>query len=88
MSFIITWILLGLVAGYFGSKVINQQSQGVVVDTYLGVAGALAGGYLFQVYSQSGITRFNSWSIFGAVAGAILLLIAYHAVRRVGWSGR
>jgi uncharacterized membrane protein YeaQ/YmgE (transglycosylase-associated protein family) len=86
MSFIITWILLGLVAGYFGSKVINCQGQEVNIDIYLGVAGALSGGYLFQSFARSGITEFSFWSIFVAVISAIVLLIAYHAIRRVGWS--
>lgn len=87
MSFF-AWIVLGLIAGFLGSKIINRRGQGVIVDILLGITGALAGGYLFRLFGQSGITGFNIWSVFVATAGAILVLVSYHAVRGVAWSNR
>jgi uncharacterized membrane protein YeaQ/YmgE (transglycosylase-associated protein family) len=87
MSFF-AWILLGLIAGFLGSKIIHRRGEGVFVDILLGIAGAVAGGYLFEAFGQSGITGFNVWSIFVATAGAILVLISYHAVRGLVGSNR
>ena len=87
MSFF-TWILLGLVAGFLGSKIINRRGEGVIIDVFLGIAGAVAGGYVFQLFGQSGVTGFNVWSVLVATTGSVLLLIAYHTIRRVLPSSR
>jgi uncharacterized membrane protein YeaQ/YmgE (transglycosylase-associated protein family) len=77
---IIAWILLGLVAGLLGSKIVDKRGAGLVVDIVLGVAGALVGGFLFTLAGATGITGFNLWSIFVAVIGSIAVLAVYHAV--------
>ncbi len=77
---IITWIVLGLVAGFIGSKIVNKSGEGVVLDIVLGIVGAVVGGFLFNAFGSSGVTGFNLWSIFVAVIGAIVVLVAYHAV--------
>jgi uncharacterized membrane protein YeaQ/YmgE (transglycosylase-associated protein family) len=41
---IISWIVLGLIAGFVGSKIVNTQGQGFWLDIALGIVGALAGG--------------------------------------------
>jgi len=46
MSFI-AWIILGLIAGFIGSKLVNKRGEGVVLDIILGVIGAVVGGWLF-----------------------------------------
>ena len=43
MSFL-AWIVLGLVAGFIGSKIVNKQGEGVFLDILLGIVGAIAGG--------------------------------------------
>jgi uncharacterized membrane protein YeaQ/YmgE (transglycosylase-associated protein family) len=85
MSFI-AWILLGLMAGFLGSKIVNRHGLGVVVDIFLGVIGALAGGYVFQLFGSTGVNGFNLWSLVVATTGAVLVLMAVHAIRRVGWA--
>jgi uncharacterized membrane protein YeaQ/YmgE (transglycosylase-associated protein family) len=79
---IIAWILLGLVAGFIGSKVVNKRGEGVVLDVVLGVVGAVVGGYVFQLAGLRGVSGFNLWSLLVAVVGAIGVLWTYHAVRR------
>jgi len=79
---ILAWIVLGLLAGFIGSKLVNKTGEGVVLDIVLGIVGAIAGGFLFSLFGASGVTGFNIYSIFVAVVGAVLLLVGYHAVRR------
>ena len=56
MSFI-TWIVLGLVAGFIGSKIVNKTGEGLVRDILLGVVGAMIGGYLFNLFGATGVTQ-------------------------------
>ena len=80
---ILAWIVLGLVAGFIGSKVVNKSGQGIVLDIVLGVVGAVLGGWLFNTFGASGVTGLNLYSLFVAVVGSVLFLVIYHAVRRV-----
>jgi uncharacterized membrane protein YeaQ/YmgE (transglycosylase-associated protein family) len=79
---IIGWILLGLIAGFIGSKIVNQRGQGVLLDIVLGIVGAVVGGFLFSLVGSTGITGFNLWSLIVAVIGSIVVLYVYHAVTR------
>jgi uncharacterized membrane protein YeaQ/YmgE (transglycosylase-associated protein family) len=80
---IIGWIILGLIAGFIASKIVNKQGQGFFVDIILGIVGALVGGELFELFGKTGVTGFNLYSMFVAIIGAIVVLVVYHAVRRV-----
>jgi uncharacterized membrane protein YeaQ/YmgE (transglycosylase-associated protein family) len=80
---IIAWIVLGLVSGFIGSKVVNREGSGLVLDVLLGVGGAVVGGYLFHFFGAPGVTGFNLWSTLVSVSGAIVLLVGYHTLRRV-----
>ncbi len=75
---IIGWIILGLLAGFLASKIVNKTGEGIALDIVLGVVGAVVGGFLFNLIGQVGVTGFNLWSLFVAVIGAVLLLVAYH----------
>jgi len=77
---IIGWILLGLIAGFIASKIVNKQGEGFFVDIILGVVGAIVGGFLFSLVGAAGITGFNLYSMFVAVVGAVVVLWVYHAV--------
>ena len=79
---IIAWIVLGLVAGFIASKLVNHRWSGIVVDIVLGVLGAFVGGFLFNLVGAHGITGLNLWSLVVSACGAMLLLVAYHALRR------
>jgi uncharacterized membrane protein YeaQ/YmgE (transglycosylase-associated protein family) len=77
---ILGWILLGLIAGFIGSKIVNSQGQGLWLDLVLGIVGAIVGGFLFSVFGASGITGFNIYSLIVAVIGSVVVLWIYHAV--------
>jgi uncharacterized membrane protein YeaQ/YmgE (transglycosylase-associated protein family) len=81
MSFV-AWIILGLVAGFVGSKIVNKTGEGLFLDIILGIVGAIVGGWLFSMFGASGVTGLNLYSLAVAVVGAIVVLIAYHAIRR------
>ena len=77
---IIGWIVLGLVAGFIGSKIVDTQGQGLWLDMVLGIVGAIVGGMLFNMFGASGITGFNIYSMIVAIVGSVLVLWTYHAL--------
>ena len=80
---ILAWIILGLIAGFIGSKIVNRQGEGLILDIILGIVGAVVGGWLFRTFGASGVTGLNVYSLAVAVLGAIVVLVVYHAIRRV-----
>src|SRR5512132_771939 len=92
---IIAWIVLGLAAGLIANMVIpGRRAQGLILTCLIGIAGALGGGWvatkLFRVHSLQGFFNLSTW--LTAIAGAAVLLLAYHLVtsragrsRRSGW---
>ena len=84
---IIGWIVLGLIAGFIASKIVNKDGGGIVLDIFLGIIGALVGGFLFTQLGAVGVTGFNLWSMIVAIVGAVVVLLIYHAIfgrRRIG----
>ena len=80
---IIGWLILGLIAGFIASKIVNKTGEGVLLDIVLGIAGAFVGVFMFpSVLGHEGVTGFNLYSMFVAVIGAIVLLVLYHALFR------
>jgi uncharacterized membrane protein YeaQ/YmgE (transglycosylase-associated protein family) len=100
---IIAWIVLGLGAGLLANMLIpGRRSQGLILTCVIGVAGALLGGWaatkLFHVVTLHGFFNLSTW--LTAIAGAAVLLLAFHLVtsrgstsrtrtrRRPGWAHR
>jgi uncharacterized membrane protein YeaQ/YmgE (transglycosylase-associated protein family) len=79
---ILAWVVLGLISGFIGSKLINKRGEGLILDIVLGVVGAVVGGWLFQFFGASGVTGLNIYSLVVAVVGAMLVLVIFHALRR------
>ncbi len=77
---IVGWIILGLIAGFIASKVVNKTGEGLLLDIVLGVIGAIVGGFLFTTLGAAPVTGLNVYSMFVAVIGAIVVLFIYHAV--------
>ena len=75
---IIAWVVLGLIAGFIASKIVNHTGSGIVMDIVLGVVGALVGGFLFSMFGAVGVTGFNIYSMLVAVVGAVVVLWLYH----------
>ncbi len=79
MSFL-AWIVLGLIAGFIGSKLVNKSGEGFFLDIVLGIVGAVLGGWLFSLFGASGVSGLNLYSLMVAVVGAVLFLVLYHAM--------
>lgn len=75
---IIVWLVLGLIAGFVASKIINKTGGGLVLDLALGVAGAVVGGFVFSFLGMTGVTGLNIYSIIVAIIGAVIVLYIYH----------
>ena len=78
---IIAWIVLGLGAGLLANMLIpGRRSQGLILTCVIGIAGALLGGWLatklFHVVTLHGFFNLSTW--LTAIAGAAILLLAYH----------
>jgi uncharacterized membrane protein YeaQ/YmgE (transglycosylase-associated protein family) len=81
MSFF-AWMLLGLLAGFIASKIVNSRGEGIIRDMLLGVVGGVTGGWLFHLFGATGVSGLNLYSLFVAVLGSVALLFVYHLVRR------
>lgn len=83
---IIAWVVLGLISGFIASKLVDGSGAGLMTDLVLGVVGAFVGGGVFRFFGEAGVTGLNIWSLFVSVIGAVLVLVAYHAIsgRRSG----
>lgn len=77
---IIGWIVLGLIAGFIASRIVNSQGSGLLMDIVLGIVGAIVGGYMFAAFGGAGVTGFNLYSMVVAVVGAIVVLALGHAI--------
>jgi len=80
----IAWIILGLGAGLIANMLIpGRRSQGLILTCLIGVAGALAGGWvatrLFHLHHPlKGFFNLSTW--LTAIAGAAVLLLVYHLI--------
>jgi uncharacterized membrane protein YeaQ/YmgE (transglycosylase-associated protein family) len=79
---IIGWIVLGLVAGFIASQIVNKQGEGFFFDIVLGIGGAIVGGWIFAIFGGVGVDGFNLYSMVVAVIGAVVVLVVYHAAIR------
>jgi uncharacterized membrane protein YeaQ/YmgE (transglycosylase-associated protein family) len=77
---IFAWIVLGLIAGWIGSKIVNKSGEGFFLDIVLGVVGALVGGFLFSLFGAEGVSGLNLYSLFVAIIGSIVVLVVYHTI--------
>jgi uncharacterized membrane protein YeaQ/YmgE (transglycosylase-associated protein family) len=79
---ILAWLVLGLISGFVGSKLVNKQGEGLILDIALGVVGAMVGGYLFAFFGHAPITGLDFHSFIVAIVGSIVVLTVYHAIVR------
>jgi uncharacterized membrane protein YeaQ/YmgE (transglycosylase-associated protein family) len=77
---IVGWLVLGLIAGFIASKIVNKSGAGVLLDIVLGIVGAIVGGFLFTQFGAAGVTGFNIYSMLVAVIGAVVVLVVYHFI--------
>ncbi len=80
---LLTWIFVGLVAGFIAELVLGGGSfglRGVVIAILLGVAGALVGGFVSVALGYGDVTGFNVRSLVIATLGALALIVVFRAV--------
>ncbi|MDB6082988.1 MAG: GlsB/YeaQ/YmgE family stress response rane protein [Gammaproteobacteria bacterium] len=85
---ILAWIILGLIAGFIASKIVNRTGEGVILDVLLGIVGAIVGGWLFHTFGMRGVTGLNLYSMVVATLGAAVFLVVYHGMFRGHRFGR
>jgi uncharacterized membrane protein YeaQ/YmgE (transglycosylase-associated protein family) len=78
----LAWIVLGLLAGFIASKLVNKTGEGMLLDIVLGIVGAVVGGWLFNTFGMAGVTGLNIYSLIVAVVGATVFLVVYHVLTR------
>jgi uncharacterized membrane protein YeaQ/YmgE (transglycosylase-associated protein family) len=76
---ILGWIFFGLITGFVASKIVNDRGQGCFLNIALGLVGALVGGFIFRELMGFTDFHFDLVSMFVAIIGAIVVLVAYHA---------
>jgi uncharacterized membrane protein YeaQ/YmgE (transglycosylase-associated protein family) len=81
---ILTWVLIGLIAGVIAKMVMpGKDPGGIIVTIVIGIVGALIGGYIGAALGWGSVTGFNLGSVLLAIGGAILLLILYRVINRL-----
>ena len=77
---IISWIILGLIAGFVGAKIVKGEGQGFWLNIALGIIGAIVGGFLFDLFGAAGVTGLNIWSMIVAIVGSVVVLLIYNTL--------
>jgi uncharacterized membrane protein YeaQ/YmgE (transglycosylase-associated protein family) len=77
---VISWIILGLIAGWLAGFFVNKPGSGVFMNIALGIVGAVIGGIIVSALGFSGVTGINIWSIIVSVIGAVVVVWIYNAV--------
>jgi uncharacterized membrane protein YeaQ/YmgE (transglycosylase-associated protein family) len=73
---IVSWII----ASFIGSKVVDRRGQSFWLNILLGIVGALAGGFIFDLLGASGVTGLNIYSMIVAIVGSIVVLLIYNTL--------
>jgi uncharacterized membrane protein YeaQ/YmgE (transglycosylase-associated protein family) len=80
---ILSWIVLGLIAGALAKWIMpGRDSGGIIITILLGVAGAIIGGWLGSLIGMGRAGNLSIGSIISATAGAILLLFVYRKLQK------
>lgn len=71
---LLSWILVGAIAGWIAGLIMKGAGSGVVMNIIIGIIGAFLGGLVMNLIGNVGVTGFNLWSLFVAIIGSIILL--------------
>ena len=78
---IFSFIVIGILAGFIASKVVNLRGDDPLIGIACALGGALAGGILFSLLSGRGVVAWDVWSLLCSAAGAAAGAAVYHVVR-------
>lgn len=81
LSFV-AWIVIGLVIGFIGSKILNKSGSGLGRDCLIGIVGAFVSGFLANLLGKPGGPGLDLYSLIVAAVGAVVFMIVYHALFR------
>ena len=80
---IISWIVLGLIAGILAKFIMpGKDPGGIFITILIGIAGAFVGGFIGSMLGLGTVTGFNAISLLLAIAGAVLLLFLYRLIKK------
>ena len=80
---ILSWIVLGLVAGILAKLLTpGRDPGGIIVTIIIGMIGAIVGGFIATTLGFGGVSGFDIRSLVIAVAGSVLLLLGFRMMRR------
>ena len=79
---IISWILVGGIAGWLGSIIMKKNSSmGLIANIVVGIIGAFVGGLIVGIFGGTGVTGFNIWSLLVATLGSVILIWIVNKIR-------
>ena len=78
----VAWIVIGLVTGFIGSKILNKTGRSLGRDCLIGIVGAFVSGFLTNLLGRSGGPSLDFYSLVVAAVGAVVFMIVYHALFR------
>ena len=79
---ILTWLIVGLIAGVLASLVMGGTGYGLIGDIVIGIVGAFVGGWLFRMLGVAVPLGGIAGTILVAFIGAVVLLFLIRLVRR------
>ena len=80
---ILSWIVMGLIVGLLAKFIMpGKDPGGIIITILLGIAGAIGGGFISSAIGFGKVTGFDLRSLIIAVAGSLVLLIIYRAVKK------
>jgi uncharacterized membrane protein YeaQ/YmgE (transglycosylase-associated protein family) len=80
---ILSWIVLGGIAGWLASIVTKRNDRmGCITNILAGVVGAAVGGWVFSLFGKTGVTGFNLPSLLVAFVGAVIVLAVINLITR------
>ena len=79
---LLTWLIVGLVAGVLASMIMGGTGYGLIGDIIIGIVGAFVGGWLFSALGVASPLGGLAGTILVAFIGAVVLLFLIHLLRR------
>ncbi len=81
---LLTWLIVGLIAGLLASLVMGGTGYGIVGDIVIGIVGAFVGGWLFSSLGIATPLGGIAGTIFVAFIGAVVLLFVIRLIKSRG----
>ena len=77
----LSWIILGLIAGALAKAIRpGKDPQGCFVTIFIGVMGAVVGGWIATLLGWGRVNGVNFYSLLVATVGAIIFLAIWAAI--------